>query len=287
LASTPLLPKKHLPGGLKAVRVNGVNYNVRLVGSGPAVVALHGFAGNMSTWAEFVREARRKYTVVRVDLLGHGGSDAPRAVERYRMERAVRDIATVIRRLGFPQACWLGYSMGGRMALAAAALTPRACNGLVLEGASPGLSSPTARARRRRKDEALARFILEEGVEAFTNYWAERPLFNTQKSLPLRVQDRIRRQRLKSNPIGLANNLRAAGPGTQPAMHKSLSTLQLPVLCIAGERDRKFTMIARNMSKKLRNGRLVVIPGAGHAAHLEKPRDFNKAVLAFLDESLT
>ena len=269
------------------MRVNGVNYNVRSVGSGPAVVALHGFAGNMSTWAEFIREARRRYTVITVDLLGHGRSDAPRALERYRMERMVGDIATVIRRLGFPQACWLGYSMGGRMALAAAASTPTACSSLVLEGASPGLSSPTARARRQKEDETLARFIQEEGLEAFANYWAERPLFNTQKSLPPQIQDRIRRQRLKSSPIGLANCLRAAGLGTQPAMHKSLSTLQIPVLCIAGEHDRKFVRIARNMSKKLRNGRLVIIPGAGHAAHLEKPRDFNKAMLAFLDESLT
>ena len=267
--------------------VNGVNYNVRLVGSGPAVVALHGFAGNMSTWTEFVRQARRRYTVITVDLLGHGGSDAPRDLKRYRMERAAGDIATVIHRLGFPQACWLGYSMGGRMALAAAASTPTPCNSLVLEGASPGLKSQTARARRQRKDEALARFILQEGVEGFTKYWAERPLFNTQKSLPSQIQDRIRRQRLESSPIGLANSLRAAGSGTQPAMHKLLSTLQIPVLCIAGEYDRKFTMIARNMSNKLRNGRLAIIPGAGHATHLEKPRDFNKVVLAFLQEFLT
>jgi len=268
------------------VLVNGVNLNVRTAGSGPPVVALHGFAGDMSTWTQFVGEAKKRYTVVTIDLLGHGGSDAPTAVERYRMERAVDDIAAAIRELGFSRACLLGYSMGGRVALAAAASHPSAYRSLIIEGASPGLQSPAARARRQRKDEALANLILNEGIEAFTNFWAEQPLFNSQRSLPTHIQDRIRKQRLKSNPIGLANTLRAIGPGAQPSIHELLPSLNMPVLCITGVYDRKFTTIARRMCNKLRNGRLEIIPGAGHAAHLEKPRDFNSVVLAFLDECL-
>jgi len=267
------------------VLVNGVQLNVKIVGSGPPVVALHGFTGDMSTWSEFVPEAQKKYTVITVDLLGHGGSDAPTALERYRMENVVGDVAAAIRQTGFSEACWLGYSMGGRVALAAAALVPTACHSLVLEGASPGLRAPNARARRRGKDEALASLILKEGIEAFTNYWSEQPLFNTQKLLPPHIQHRIRSQRLKNNSIGLANTLRAAGAGAQSSLHESLGSLSIPVLCIAGEYDRKFTVIARRMCSKLPNGRLAIIPGAGHATHLEKPRDFNRVVLAFLDES--
>ena len=266
--------------------VNGVKLNVKMVGSGPAVVALHGFAGDMSTWAEFVPEAQKKHTVITIDLLGHGGSDAPTSLERYRMENLVSDVAAAIRQLGFSEACWLGYSMGGRVALAAATIVPTACHSLVLEGASPGLRSPNARARRQKKDEALASLILKQGIEAFTNYWSEQPLFETQKLLPQQIQDRIRNQRLKNNPIGLANILRAAGTGAQPSIHESLPSLRIPVLCIAGEYDRKFAAIARRTCGKVQNGRLAIIPGAGHAPHLEKPRDFNRVVMAFLYESL-
>lgn len=266
--------------------VNGVNLNVRIAGSGPAVVALHGFAGDMSTWAEFLPEARKKYTVITIDLLGHGDSDAPKALERYQMKHVVKDVATAISQLGFSKACWLGYSMGGRIALAAAALAPNACHSLVLEGATPGLMSPNARARRRRKDEALASLILKEGIEAFTKNWAEQLLFNSQKTLPSHIQDRIRSQRLKSNPIGLANTLRAAGAGAQPPFHDLLPSLSIPVLCIAGELDHKFTAIARKMCSKLRKGRIAIVPGAGHATHLERALEFNRIVLDFLDESL-
>jgi 2-succinyl-6-hydroxy-2,4-cyclohexadiene-1-carboxylate synthase len=267
------------------VLVNGVNLNVMITGSGPPVVALHGFAGDMSSWSEFVPEARGKYTVITIDMLGHGGSDAPEALERYRMEHTVNDIVAAIRKLGFSQACWIGYSMGGRVALAAAALLPDACRTLVIEGGSPGLMSPSARLQRRRHDEALSDFILKKGIETFTNYWEQQPMFSTQKSLSSNIRNRIRNQRLKSNPIGLANTLRAAGTGAQPCFHEMLPSIKIPVLCVVGEYDRKFTTIARKMCSKLQNGRLAVIPGAGHAAHLEKPSDFNRAVLTFLDES--
>ena len=266
--------------------VNRVNLNVKVVGSGPPVVALHGFAGDMTTWREFVQDAQERYTVITIDLLGHGGSDAPATVERYRMELAVDDIAATVRELGFSQVCLLGYSMGGRIALAAAALLPSTCRCLVIEGASPGLTSRSARARRQRKDETLANLILTEGIEAFTNHWAEQPLFNSQKSLPTHIQDRIRSQRLKSNPIGLANTLLAIGPGAQPPINELLPAVNIPVLCITGEYDRKFTTIARRMCEKLQRGQLEVIPGTGHAPHIEKPSAFNKVVLAFLHEAL-
>jgi 2-succinyl-6-hydroxy-2,4-cyclohexadiene-1-carboxylate synthase len=64
-----------------------------------------------------------------------------------------------------------------------------------------------------------------------------------------------------------------------------LPNLKMPVLCIAGEYDYKFRAIARQMCTKLPDGRLSIIPGAGHAAHIERPREFNRDVLAFLRES--
>ncbi len=264
--------------------VNGVNLNVKVTGSGPAVVALHGFAGSMFTWTEFVQETRKEYTVITIDLLGHGGSDSPSDPERYSVEHSIADIAAVLDKLGVSGACWLGYSMGGRIALASAALMPNECGCLVLEGASPGLISPKERARRKRSDEALARLIIEEGVEAFLNYWQQQPLFASQKLLPREVQERIRNQRLRNNPTGLANTLRAASPGVQPPVHESLPTLKIPVLCIAGEYDHKFSAIAKEMCSKLRNGHLSIIPGVGHTPHVEKPQEFNRVVLDFLDK---
>jgi 2-succinyl-6-hydroxy-2,4-cyclohexadiene-1-carboxylate synthase len=91
---------------------------------------------------------------------------------------------------------------------------------------------------------------------------------------------------MRNNPIGLANTLRVVGPGTQPSIHEMLPNISIPVLCIAGEYDHKFTSIARKMCNELQNGRLEIIRGAGHATHLERPLEFNRVVLDFLNESL-
>jgi 2-succinyl-6-hydroxy-2,4-cyclohexadiene-1-carboxylate synthase len=174
--------------------------------------------------------------------------------------------------------------MGGRIALLTATLIPDRFACLILESASPGIVSPDGRARRARSDEALARLITEKGVEAFSTYWEDQPLFASQKRLPREVKVRIRNLRLRNNPIGIANTLRAAGTGIQPPVHKLLPRLKIPVLSIAGEYDHKFSAIAKDMCSQLPDGRLSIIPGAGHAPHIEKPRAFNKVVLAFLGE---
>ena len=264
--------------------VNGVNLNIKVVGSGPPVVALHGFAGNMSTWSVFAQEAQQEYTLVTVDLLGHGASDSPKNFQRYSVEHSTNDIAVILDNLRIPRTCWLGYSMGGRIALVAATLNPNRCECLIIESASPGFRLKEERDERVRSDSALTRFIEEEGVEAFSNYWEQQPLFASQTKLPSATRERIRNQRLKNNAMGLANTLRAAGSGAQPPVHDLLSTLKIPVLCIAGEDDSKYCSIAREMCSLLPNARVSIIPKAGHAPHLEQPEEFNRVVLAFLRE---
>jgi 2-succinyl-6-hydroxy-2,4-cyclohexadiene-1-carboxylate synthase len=264
------------------MHVNGVNINVKITGSGPSIVALHGFAGSMSTWCDFVHAAEQRYKVITVDLLGHGGSDFPKDPARYSLEHFWADIMAILTKLGIDRACWMGYSMGGRIALLTAVSNPEKFTGLVLEGASPGLRTAKQRQQRARKDEILAERIVEKGIETFADYWESQGLFATQKRLPKEVRDWLRQQRLANNPIGLANTLRAVGLGVQPPVHKFLRTLETPVLCVTGSLDRKFTTTAKGMCKKLPNGRLTVIHGSGHAPHLERPQLFNKAVLRFL-----
>lgn len=174
--------------------------------------------------------------------------------------------------------------MGGRIALLTAVSNPEKFTGLILEGASPGLSSASERKQRARKDEILAQRIVEEGIETFADYWESQGLFATQKRLPKEIREWLRKQRLGNNPIGLANTLRAVGLGVQRPIHKSLPTLKIAVLCVTGSLDRKFTTIAEDICNRVPNGKLTLIRGAGHAPHLEKPEQFNKAVLRFLDE---
>ena len=56
-----------------------------------------------------------------------------------------------------------------------------------------------------------------------------------------------------------------------PPLWQRLGELTMPVTAIVGERDAKFRAIAERMAERLPDARVVVVPGAGHAAHLEQP----------------
>lgn len=265
------------------VTVNGVRLHVEVTGEGPAVLLLHGFTGSAETWAPH-RAAWEGFTAVAVDLLGHGRSDCPADPARYRVERCVEDLLAVLDRLGFGRAAVLGYSMGGRVALRLALRAPERVWALVLESASPGIEDPEERAARVRSDDALAADIERDGIEAFVARWEALPLWASQARLPAEVRERLRAQRLRNSPVGLANSLRGMGAGQEEPVLDRLDRLTLPVLLLAGALDGKYCGLAREMARRLPCARLAVVPEAGHAVHLEQPAAFQAAVRAFLQE---
>lgn len=259
----------------------------RAAGGGEAgypIVLLHGFTGSTASWSAQRGPFARHGRVIAVDLIGHGRSGAPAGVDRYRMERCVADLLSLFDRLGLDRVRLVGYSMGGRVALHVAVAAPERVSALVLESASPGIADPGERAARRRQDEALADRIEREGIEAFVRYWESLPLFATQRRLPPEVRERLRAQRLGNRPDGLANSLRGMGAGAQEPLWDRLSKLDMPVLLVVGEHDAKYVALGRDMAGRLRRARLAVVPGAGHAVHLERPGEFNRIVCEFLNE---
>lgn len=265
------------------VDVDGLALNVDRYGMGPPVVLLHGFTGSRTSWYDSVRAIEGEFTTLSVDLIGHGWSGSPPVVERYEMSRAVADLVTMVRKIGFERAIWVGYSLGGRTALQLAVEHPDAVSVLVLEGASPGLATPNERADRIAADEVLAQKVENEGVEAFIDYWQAIPLWDSQKttlSEPQRVA--LRQQRLAQRATGLANSLRGMGTGSQAWVGDRLGGLNVPVLLTAGRLDTKFSAIAAEMAQAIPDARLEIIEDAGHCAHLEQPAAFNAVLRDFL-----
>ena len=133
--------------------------NVEEHGQGPALVLLHGFTGSAADWRDHVDSLASSHHVLAVDLPGHGASDAPNNPEAYRMERCVDDLAALLDLHAIERASWLGYSMGGRVALAFTVTHPDRVERLILEGASPGMADPNERRERMVRDETLAASI--------------------------------------------------------------------------------------------------------------------------------
>ena len=69
-----------------------------------------------------------------------------------------------------------------------------------------------------------------------------------------------------------------------PPLWEDLGALDLPVLLLTGAEDAKFAAIAGELRAALPRAQHVVVPGAGHCAHLEAPDPAAAAIRAFLDE---
>ncbi len=224
------------------------------------------------------------HRVIAIDLIGHGASSAPQDQSRYGFERALDDLAEVMHQLGLARAAWLGYSMGGRLALGLALCHPNRVSSLILESATPGIQDEGERLQRSAADENLARRIEEVGVEAFVGEWERLPMWESQRALPDEVLQHQRDVRLGNSDIGLANSLRGMGQGAQPSYWDRLGEIQAPVLLIAGSLDRKFAGLAGQMGIKIPDAKVAVVQEAGHAVHLERPEEFVASVREFLDK---
>ena len=254
-----------------------------VAGEGPPLLLLHGFTGSGAIWAEHAHRLRGFRTIA-PDLPGHGRSPDPGSADD--LESIADCVVEILDREGIESASWLGYSMGGRVALAAAMRHPRRFDRLVLEGASAGIADPGEREARRVADDALADSILNDGVEAFVDRWERIPLFATQRRLPARTLARQREHRLAATARGLASGLRAASVGRQPSYWERLADLRMPTTIIVGAEDTKYVDQGRRLREGIEGAVLHVVEGAGHAVHLEKPKVFWELVLDALGVSV-
>jgi 2-succinyl-6-hydroxy-2,4-cyclohexadiene-1-carboxylate synthase len=198
---------------------------------------------------------------VAIDIRGHGtaSADEPLTLD------AVLDDVDAVAKAPFTL---VGYSMGGRIALHAALRSPSDVRNLILVSSSPGIADPGERRARREADARLADRIERLSIEQFADEWAALPLF---ADLGEELRAVARADRLRNRPSALAQALRSLGTGALPSLWDRLGTLAMPVTIMAGERDMKFSRIARRMGAAIPEASVEVVAGAGHAVHLERP----------------
>ncbi|MEO8604531.1 MAG: alpha/beta fold hydrolase, partial [bacterium] len=195
------------------IAVNGVRYAVRSWGSESPLVLQHGFTGSSALWTVHAKAWAAHWRVVAIDLLGHGASEVAIDAARYAMAPTVADVAGLLDALGIERCALLGYSLGGRVALAFALEQPRRVAALILESASPGVAAADERAARAAADEQLAARLERDGISAFVEGWMAQPLFATQARLAASRRAAARAQRLANSAAGLAASLRGLGTG--------------------------------------------------------------------------
>ena len=129
-----------------------VTYAVEIAGNGEPIVCLHGFTGNRDTWDFLVPMLQDRYSLIMVDIIGHGETMAPDDFQRYGMEQVAKDLKLILEKLKLRKAHILGYSMGGRLALAFYLLVSRVCTyidaGKLLSGSKDRRGARTPQGKR-------------------------------------------------------------------------------------------------------------------------------------------
>ncbi len=225
----------------------------------------HGFTQTARVWGGMDDDLARDHRVVAVDMPGHGRSASVQAT--------LVDGALLLGAVG-GRAAYLGYSMGARFCLHLALACPHLVDSLVLISGTAGLEDDDERLDRRRSDGLLADRLdpgdagrAAQPVEAFLREWMDNPMFSG-----VDPDAGGFAERLANTGPGLASSLRRAGTGDQLPLWEKLGRLTMPVLVVTGGDDVKFTGLGSRMVDAIGAGAtLAVVPGAGHAPHLQHP----------------
>jgi pimeloyl-ACP methyl ester carboxylesterase len=229
----------------------------------PPLLLSHGYGATCRMWDGQIAAFADRYRVIVWDMRGHGESGDPRDPAAYSQALTVGDMAAVLDACGAERAIIGGLSLGGVMSLAFRLAHPERVEALMLFDTGPGFRNPEARRQWNERAEARARELEMRGI-ADSGGGAE---------------TRLGRHRSAQGLAGAARGMLAQ---FDSSLIDSLPTIAVPALVLVGSEDKNFLAAADYMAGKIPGVRKAVIPGAGHAANLDQPEDFNRAVAEFL-----
>jgi pimeloyl-ACP methyl ester carboxylesterase len=256
---------------MDVVEVGGLEIAYERVGSGPALVLLHGYVGDgPTTWRRQLDGLSDEFTVVAWDAPGAGHSSDP--PDRFGLDGYADCLAGFLRALGFGAACVVGLSFGSIVALAHQ--RRHSASALILASAYAGWagSLPSEVADQRLR-QALA---LAEGTpDAFVDALLP-TMFH--KWIPRETVDAFRASMQAFHPRGFAAMARASAEDVRDVLPR----IDVPTLLLYGEQDVRAPLsVAEQLRGAIRGAELVVLPGVGHVCSVEAPDEFNAAVRSF------
>lgn len=247
-------------------QLNGITINYNVVGEGPAVLLTHGYSATGRMWKPQEDALKDRYRLITWDMRGHGQTESPDDPAQYSEALTLGDMLALMEMLQTGPAVIGGLSLGGFMSLAFHLAHPELVRALVLCDTGPGYRNPDARAGWNRAAERRAE-QLEAGGLAALGSGAE-----------VRATGKYHR-----SAQGLAHAARGMLAQFDDRIINHLPDIRVPSLVIVGSLDEPFRGPSDYMAAKIPGARLEVIPGAGHAANLDNPEAFNRALLEFLD----
>ena len=237
----------------REVRVSGHPVPYRVVGAGEPVILLHGLSGSTRWWEQNIPGLAPDYELYLVDLPGFGAMR--RHPRRFVLTEAAAWLLAWMEAVDLPAAHLVGHSMGGYICLRVAADRPEAVRRLVLVDPA---GVPTGRS------------LLGYAVPALKAARHAAPRF-----LPVLLPDALR-----AGPVTLWRATRAL---LGEDVREHLAAITAPTLLMWGEYDPLVPLeIGYLLRKNIAGSRLLIFRNTGHVPMVERPREFNAALLRFL-----
>lgn len=237
------------------------------------VVLLHGGGANAHWWDHVAPTIARHFHVVALDFRGHGDADHP---EETRVGAFCDDLEGLIEHLGRPVVRLVGHSMGGGIALDHAARHSDV-RALVTVDVARGAS---VRSRRTARLALSLRRTYATREEAIARYRFLPTSAHATEALRVQIATHSVREE-PDGRFGFKFDPRWFGLPARP--RPDLGKIRCPTLVLRGSESPMLTQEgARSLVGELPDARLVVIEGAGHHVHLDRPDAFLDAVVPFL-----
>jgi pimeloyl-ACP methyl ester carboxylesterase len=270
------------------VTIHGHRRGFVRLGSGPALLLLHGLGANHTTWLPVLDSLARRYTVIAPDLLGHGVSDKPRADYSVGgFANGMRDLLTV---LGVDKVTVVGHSFGGGVAMQFAYQFPERTERLVLVG-SGGLGPEVSTAIRaittpgfhqvmglltlpgvRHLGGAGLRALSRTGVKEFRDFDEVAEIYQSFRDPAARA--------------AIRHVVRAVvdWQGQIVTMaDRAYLTDAMPMCVIWGDEDRVIPAShAARAAELAPKARVEIMPNAGHFPHKDHPERFAELLHDFI-----
>lgn len=239
-------------------------------GKGEPLILVHGLGGSVNTWHPQTQVLKRDLRLLCYDLAGSGRSPV---TENISIASHVEDLLRVIDQSGGKRVHLAGHSMGTIVCQHLAAKIPGRIASMVFVGALPEPPEPARNALRERAAKARA-----EGMRGIADAIAAAgTAADTKVNQPTAVAF-VRESLMAQNPEGYARNCEALAN----AVAADLSAIACPVLLITGDEDRTGPVpVARALAAAIPDAELQILPGCGHWATVERPKQVNYAMSLF------